>query len=107
KRWRTRMTEGAMHLMARRGEKASVLWLMNHCADENAMWSHWDPDFTPLHAAIVGNHVDVARALIDGGADINIRDSKHDGDAIGWAQLFGREAIQALLVERGAIPHQD
>jgi ankyrin repeat protein len=44
---------------------------------------------TPLHLAAAQGHVEVVRLLLGAGADPNIRDSKHDGDAIGWAE-YGR-----------------
>jgi ankyrin repeat protein len=42
-----------------------------------------------LHLAATQGHVDVVRVLLAAGADPSIRDSKHDGDAKGWAE-YGR-----------------
>ena len=44
---------------------------------------------TPLHLAAAQGHADVVRMLLAAGADPAIRDSKHDNDAIGWAE-YGR-----------------
>jgi hypothetical protein len=35
--------------------------------------------------------------LLDAGADPRIRDSKHDSDAIGWAEFFRRMDIVWML----------
>ena len=93
---------GAIHIMAKRGDVAAVTWLLNHGADANARWSHWDSVVTPLHMAILGNHPTVVRALLDSDADPRIRDSKHDSDALGWAEFFGRTEISRMLEARVA-----
>ena len=60
-------------------------WLLDHGADPNARWSHWDAEVTPLAPRRAQGHVDVVRLLLAAGADQAIRDTKHDGDALGWA----------------------
>ena len=90
-------TSGALHLMAKRGDAAAVKWLLDHGADPNARWAHWDADVTPLHMTAFSGSVQVARLLLAAGADPRIRDSKHDGDAIGWAEHFGRVELHRLL----------
>ena len=77
---------GALHLLAKRGELDGVRWLLDRGADPNARWSHWDAAVTPLHLAAAQGHAEVVRTLLDAGADPTIRDSKHDGDAQGWAE---------------------
>ena len=88
---------GALHLLAKRGDVRAVRWLLDHGADPNARWAHWDADVTPLHMAAWSGSVEVARLLLMAGADPTIRDTKHEGDAMGWAEHFGRVAIQRLL----------
>jgi ankyrin repeat protein len=60
---------------------------------------------TPLHLAAAQGHGDVVRLLLAAGADPSIRDSKHHGDALGWAE-FGRvpqaarwEEVARILTE--------
>jgi ankyrin repeat protein len=77
---------GALHLLAKRGDVEAVRWLLDRGADPNALWSHWDADVTPLHLAAAQGHLDAVRLLLDAGADPSIRDSKHHGDAKGWAE---------------------
>ena len=39
------------------------------------------------------NHPNMVQLLLDAGADTYIRDSKHDSDAMGWAEFFERPAL--------------
>jgi ankyrin repeat protein len=88
---------GVLHLMAKRNNVAAVKWLLEHKADPNALWRHWDAVVTPLHMATMEHHTDIVRALLDAGADPLIRDSKFDSDAIGWAEFFRRSDILQML----------
>lgn len=47
--------------------------------------------------AVMENHEDCVRALLEAGADPSIRDSKFDSDAIGWAEFFQRPVLVRLL----------
>ena len=88
---------GALHLAARRGDVAMVRWLLGHGAEPNGMWAMWDAQVTALHPAALLGHAEVVRARLDGGADPSIRDSKHDGDALGWAEHGGQPEIAKML----------
>jgi ankyrin repeat protein len=91
---------GVLHLMAKRGNVQAMKWLLDRGAEPNARWPHWDADVTPLHLAASRGHADVVRLLLAAGADPTIRDSKHDSDAIGWAEFFGQPEIVQLLKAR-------
>jgi ankyrin repeat protein len=93
---------GVLHLMAKRNNVAAVKWLLDHGLNPNAGWSHWDAEVTPLHLAASQGHAEVVRLLLEAGADLRIRDSKHDGDAIGWAEYFRQPDIVQLLKNHGA-----
>jgi ankyrin repeat protein len=88
---------GALHLMAKRNEIAAAAWLLDRGADPNARWAHWDAEVTPLHLAVLANHPEMVRLLIVRGADPRIRDSRHDSDAIGWAEFFKRPELVTVL----------
>jgi ankyrin repeat protein len=90
--------KGALHLMAKRGAASAVKWLLDHGADPNALWAHWD--VTALHLAAWHDHADVVRSLLAAGADPTIKDNRHDADAIGWAEFFGRTEIAEILRKR-------
>jgi ankyrin repeat protein len=90
-------SQGVLHLMAKRGDAVAVRWLLDHGADPNARWAHWDADVTPLHMAAWGGHAEVARLLLDAGGDPTILDSKHASDAIGWAEFFKHFDVARML----------
>lgn len=93
---------GGLHLMAKRGDVQAVEWLLDHGADPNARWNHWDALVTPLHLAVLGYHREVVRLLLAAGADPTIRDSKHDADPVGWADFFGRQDLVLIFKEYAA-----
>jgi ankyrin repeat protein len=88
---------GVLHLMVKRNSVAAVKWLLDHGADPNAPWAHWEAEVTPLHLAASQGHTEIVRLLLSRGADPNIRDSKHDADAIGWAEFFRQPDIVRIL----------
>jgi ankyrin repeat protein len=90
-------SNGVLHLMAKRGDPVSVTWLIAHGANPNGRWAHWDSEVAPLHLSCLTNHPSVARALLEGGADPSIKDTKHESDALGWAKFFGRDEIIDML----------
>jgi ankyrin repeat protein len=92
---------GALHLMAKRNDVAAVRWLLDHGAAPDARWAHWDAEVTPLHLAASQGHAQVVRVLLAAGADSSIRDSKHDSDAIGWAEFFRQPEIVEILKAHG------
>ena len=79
-------SHGTLHVMAKRGDARAVRWLLDRGADPNALWGHWDAQVTPLHLAAAQGHAEVVRLLLSAGGDPHIRDTKHDGDAMGWAE---------------------
>jgi ankyrin repeat protein len=80
---------GVLHMLSKRGDAAGVKWLLDRGVDPDLRWGHWDAEVTPLHLAAAEGHADVVHLLLGAGADPDIRDSKHDGDAAGWAE-YGR-----------------
>jgi ankyrin repeat protein len=93
---------GVLHMMAKRNDVPAVKWLLEHGADPNGRWAHWDADVTPLHLAAWHGHADSVRLLLEAGADPTIRDSKHDADAIGWAEFFQQPEIVRILKAQAA-----
>jgi hypothetical protein len=56
---------------------------------------------TPLHDAAVDGHVEIARLLLQNGAEVNAR-SKYGFTPLHWAAIFGHVDILHLLVENDA-----
>ncbi|GAA4035731.1 hypothetical protein GCM10022247_71740 [Allokutzneria multivorans] len=56
-----------------------------------------EPWQTPLHAAVEAGDVELARLLLEHGADPGIRDHRFDGDARNWAEHFGHTDMIALF----------
>ena len=92
-----RESQGALHLAAKQGDLAAVNTLLANGADPNQRWAHWDADVTPMHLAILANHPGVVRALLAAGAETTIKDSRHESDALGWAEFFQRQELVELI----------
>jgi ankyrin repeat protein len=86
--------------MAKRNDITAVRWLLDHGAHPNALWSHFGDNLTPLHLVAWHGHTEIARLLLDAGADPTIHDSMHDSDVMGWAEYCKQPAIVQLLTER-------
>jgi ankyrin repeat protein len=93
---------GALHVTAKRNDLVAVKWLLDHGADPNGRWAHFDAELTPLHLAASRGHTEIVRLLLAAGADPSIRDSKHDGDAVGWAEHFRQPEIVQILKDHAA-----
>jgi ankyrin repeat protein len=93
---------GVLQLASKRNDLAAVTWLLEQGANPNGLWAHWDADVTPLHLAAWQGHAGVVRLLLAAGADPNIRDSKHDGDAMGWAEHGGQIEVRNVLEDHAA-----
>jgi hypothetical protein len=80
-----------------------VRLLLAHGADPNGGAEGFGRQETPLHWAASSDDVDVAEALIDGGADIEApRGSIAAGSPLDSAVGYGCWRVARLLVQRGA-----
>ncbi len=52
---------------------------------------------TPLHQAIDSGSLATVQALVDGGADITLKDNIFDGDACDWAEHCEQREILDFL----------
>ncbi len=90
----------ALHLAAVKRNGESVRWLIRHGVDVNAKRELWDCNYTALHVTAADGAVDIARMLLDAGADPNIHDDKYDATVLGWAEYCEQPQV-AQLVRRG------
>ena len=94
----------ALHLAAHFGHADAARLLLRHGADVHARSTN-PLDNEPLHAALPGRSLDVARALLDAGADPNA--VEHGGFVpLHQAAEPGDLPLIQLLLDRGARPHR-
>lgn len=91
----------ALHLAVSRKKEDAVRWLIAHGVDVNAKRPMWDCSHTALHMCVESGALDIARLLLDAGADPNVRDDKYHATALGWADFFGRADFAELMRQRG------
>jgi ankyrin repeat protein len=91
----------ALHLSVSRKNAVAVRWLIAHGVDVNAKRSVWDCNSTALHMTAESGAIDMARMLLDAGADPNIHDDKYDATVLGWAEFCEHPQVAELVRERG------
>ena len=93
----------ALHLAVSKNNLIALRWLLAHGVAVNAKRSIWDCNSTALHMTVESGAMDIARQLLEAGADPNIRDDKFDATALGWAEYFGRKDFVELLRAKGGV----
>src|SRR5262249_11464580 len=91
----------AVHLLVAKGDIDGVRWLIEHGADLNAKRVLWDCNHTALHITAERGAPDLARVLLDAGADPDVLDDKYQATVLGWAEYCGQPEVAALLRARG------
>jgi len=93
----------ALHLAVNKRNMVTVRWLLAHGVDVNAKRLMWDCNHTALHMTVESGAIDIARLLLDAGADPNIRDDKFNSTVLGWAMVFGRADLAEIVREKGGV----
>lgn len=93
----------ALHLAVSKRNLDTIRWLVAHGVDVNAKRMMWDCNHTALHMTVETGEMEIARLLLDAGADPNIRDDKFDATALGWAEFFGRADFAELIKAKGGV----
>jgi ankyrin repeat protein len=93
----------ALHLAVARKNLPALRWLLAHGVAVDAKRMMWDCNHTALHMSIENNAIDIARLLLDAGADPNVRDDKFDATALRWAEYFGRPDFAELVRGKGGV----
>jgi Ankyrin repeats (3 copies) len=91
----------ALHLLVAKGDADGVKWLIERGANLNAKRVLWGCNHTALHITAERGAVELARILLDAGADPSIRDDKYEATVLGWADYCGQPQIAELLQLRG------
>jgi ankyrin repeat protein len=91
----------ALHLAVSKKDAGAVRWLIAHGVDVDAKRNVFDCNHTALHMTAESGAVDLARMLLDAGADPNIHDDKYDATVLGWAEYCEQPQVAALVRERG------
>ena len=91
----------ALHLAVSKNNLTALRWLLAHGVAVNAKRSIWDCNSTALHMTIESGAMDIARMLLEAGADPDIRDDKFDATALGWAEYFGRQDFVEFIRAKG------
>ncbi|HET6701234.1 MAG TPA: ankyrin repeat domain-containing protein [Gemmatimonadaceae bacterium] len=103
---RERTPEGSTGLHLAVAHLDAVRLLLEHGADPNARDA--GDNAYPLHYAGGAGGVEVVRALLDAGGDVQGEGDAHQLGVIGWATCFGPTVprdVLALLLDRGARHH--
>jgi uncharacterized protein len=85
----------------RKGDVAAVKQLLDQGADVNAKTRY---NSTPLFFACDRGHLEVAKLLIERGANLNVKDNFYNASALSWAMSKKHDAIVELLIDKGVNP---
>ena len=91
----------ALSYAARNGQLEAITLLLDHGADIDALVPHFDVGCTPLHQAVSGNHISVAKLLVERGARLDIRDDGENSTPREWAVHQEKAELALFLAEQG------
>jgi ankyrin repeat protein len=92
-----------VHFAVERNSAQATSILLNHGADANIITQHFFHrceivcSLSPLHVAAWLGHVDVARVLIDSGANSQLKDDRYESTPFTWAKWNYQNEVAALL----------
>jgi ankyrin repeat protein len=93
------------HFTAQQGLAAATAVLLSNGADPDVFAEHFFHEreivcsLSPLHVTAWRGHADVARILVDHGANLQSKDDRFESTPFVWAKWHYQEAVAALLKE--------
>jgi hypothetical protein len=90
-----------LHLSVSKKDAVAVRWLIAHRVDVNAKRNLWDCNQTALHMTAENGAIEIARMLLDAGADPNIHDDKYHATVLAWAEFCDQPQIAELVRQHG------
>ncbi|GAA5969222.1 hypothetical protein JCM8115_004322 [Rhodotorula mucilaginosa] len=94
-----------LHLAAQQGDLDTLYRLLDHPDDRTTTAA--DPDaqgITPLHWAAINSHILFCKALLERGAEPDLRGGELAATPLMWAARQGHLAVVHLLIKYGADP---
>lgn len=92
-------TSNYMSYALRFSDKDMVTLLLEHGANPNL--TNW-LGVSYLHVLALQGNIELAKLLIDFGADLNVIDNEHSTTPLGWAAKYGKKEMVAFLLGQGA-----
>jgi ankyrin repeat protein len=92
----------ALHWACSTGQVATVEWLLDHGANIHGLSKFGgESGLSPLHIAAWSGKTEVARLLLNRGADITVRETRYWATPLDWAEFNGRQETRDFLLAQG------
>ena len=88
----------ALSFAAQHGRTEILKLLLTHGADPNLYNPKGAHTFsTPLHQAVISDHLEIVQLLVDAGARLDLKDTIYDGTPLDWAIYSQKSEIERYL----------
>jgi RNA polymerase sigma factor (sigma-70 family) len=95
-----------LHFTVQQGLAEATTLLLSYGADPNVAAEHFHQEIicplSPLHVTAWHGHLELARVLLDHGADLHARDAQYESTPFIWAKWHHRHEVAAFLKQHSA-----